>query len=228
MPDALLPSLPRRCRSSRLLRGAIVCGGLLPAIAVGMALLRFINLGVLAALAASRLLDHPIAIGELHVVVGQSLMVVLRGISLANVPDGSEREMAALRSLDAEIALLPLLAGRLQLTSLTIDSPTLLLERNKAGRGSWQFGSDATPIHSGIFAWPVRAALSIIVALTLRGGDVAFRTISGARLHIELHDVALHALAADQSLVIATEGAYDGAPIRLVVNGQSIDVTRNP
>ena len=224
----MLPPIPPRGRGLRLRRAAIVAGGVLLAIVLGLALLRFINLGPLGALAASRLLDRPTELGEMHIGIGRSISVELRDVRLANAPGGSQPAMAELRSLVAEIAPLPLLAGRVQVTSVTIDAPTVLLERAADGRGNWRFGAGAGPAHPGIAAPPVRAALPVITALTLRGGDLVFRTTSGARLHIELQDAELRAPAPDQPLALAADGAYNGAPIRLVISGQSMDELRDP
>lgn len=220
VPDGMPPSQPRRGLAFHLRRAAIVGGSLFLVFVLILVLLPFVNLGPLAARIASRLLDRPAAVDELHVVVGRSIGVELRGVRLSNPPGSSQPEMAALRALAATIALPPLLTGRLQFTSVTIDSPTILLGRDANGRGNWRFWPGAGPASPGTIAPAVRAALPIITALSLRGGDLVFRTTSGAMLHIELHDVVIRTPAPDRPIVLAAEGAYNGAPIRLVVSGQ--------
>jgi uncharacterized protein involved in outer membrane biogenesis len=194
--------------------------------------LRFVNLGPLVARAAGLALNRTVAIGDLHLVVHRSIRLSLRDARLANAPDGSQPDMATIGSLTVEIAILPLFAGRLQIESATIDSPTLFLGRDAAGRGNWQFGAavpKARPVQaSSPAAVPARAVPPVLHALDLRGGTIVYRTTSGALLRIELHDVGLRAPVPDQPLALAAKGAYNGTPIRLTVSGQSMDVLRDP
>ncbi len=228
VPDSVLPSKTQPSRGSGLRCAAIGGGGVLLAAVAALLVLPFINLGFLAAHAASTLLGRAVAIGELHVAVGRSIVFELRDVHLANAPGTSQVEMATLRALVAKLSFLPLLTGRLHFTSVTVDSPAVVLERDANGRGNWRFRPDARPANPGGVAPPIRAALPGVTALTLHDGDLVFATTSGARLHIELHDIVLRAPAPDQPVVIAAEGAYNRTPIRLVVSGQSMDLLHDP
>ena len=59
-------------------------------------------------------------------------------VSLANVDGGSEPDMLALDSLDIRVSLLPLLSGRLQVNSVSLVRPRILLEVLADGRANWR------------------------------------------------------------------------------------------
>ena len=60
-------------------------------------------------------------------------------VSLANVEGGSQPEMIALDALKIEVALLPLLGGQIQVQSVVLVEPQILLEVLPEGRANWDF-----------------------------------------------------------------------------------------
>ncbi|MSP81502.1 MAG: AsmA family protein [Alphaproteobacteria bacterium] len=65
--------------------------------------------------------------------------VTVTRVRLGNLPDAAAPDMVRLDSVDAELALRPLLAGRLQVVSLTLVQPVVTLERLADGRANWEF-----------------------------------------------------------------------------------------
>lgn len=66
-------------------------------------------------------------------------------VSLANVEGGSEPEMLTLETLEIRVSLLPLLGGHLQVTSVSLVEPRILLEELADGRNNWGFEPPAQP-----------------------------------------------------------------------------------
>ncbi|MFZ5790762.1 MAG: AsmA family protein [Pseudomonadota bacterium] len=64
----------------------------------------------------------------------------VKGVRFANAEGASAPDMATIDALDVQVAPLPLLSGKIQVTSLTLVKPTVLLERLADGRGNWQIG----------------------------------------------------------------------------------------
>ncbi|MDJ0895829.1 MAG: AsmA family protein, partial [Alphaproteobacteria bacterium] len=62
-------------------------------------------------------------------------------VALANAPGGSAEPMVTLDALDIRLALRPLLSGEIQVESLSLKRPRVLLERRADGSGNWQFGA---------------------------------------------------------------------------------------
>ena len=68
-----------------------------------------------------------------------------RDVALANFDGGSRPQMVTAQSIEAEVALLPLLSNRLDIPRLAIIKPDVLIETTQAGRGNWLFTKPATP-----------------------------------------------------------------------------------
>ena len=62
-------------------------------------------------------------------------------MALANFDGGSRPQMVTAQSIEAEVALLPLLSHRLDIHRLAIIKPDVLIETTQAGRGNWLFTS---------------------------------------------------------------------------------------
>lgn len=60
------------------------------------------------------------------------------GVRFANAEGGSAPDMATLEALDVRVAFMPLLQGNIQVESVSLVGPTILLERFPDGRGNWE------------------------------------------------------------------------------------------
>ncbi len=65
-----------------------------------------------------------------------------KGVRLANIDGGSEAAMMRLEALRVRVALMPLLRGKIQVVSVSLVNPTILLEVLADRRRNWDF---ATP-----------------------------------------------------------------------------------
>ncbi|MEP7312477.1 MAG: AsmA family protein [Pseudomonadota bacterium] len=77
--------------------------------------------------------------GNLGVDWGWSPKIHAEGLHLANASWSEQREMASVERVEAQIRILPLLIGRIDLNSLVADKPRLLIERSNKGAGNWDF-----------------------------------------------------------------------------------------
>ncbi|WP_230169348.1 AsmA family protein, partial [Roseomonas sp. CECT 9278] len=71
--------------------------------------------------------------------------VTVDGATLANLPGGSRPEMATIRRLDVQVALLPLLRGAVDIRAIAIEGADILLERTADGAPNWVFRAAPRP-----------------------------------------------------------------------------------
>ena len=75
--------------------------------------------------------------------VGYSLSlrptVAAEGIRFQNAPWGSRPDMATVKRVEIQIALLPLLSGNVEIRGLTLIEPDVLLEVGRDGAKNWEF-----------------------------------------------------------------------------------------
>jgi hypothetical protein len=77
--------------------------------------------------------------GNLAVDLGMQPTIRVDGIELGNATWSNQPLMARLERVEARIALLPLLYGRVDIPYLSLQRPNLLIERNRDAVGNWVF-----------------------------------------------------------------------------------------
>jgi AsmA protein len=59
-------------------------------------------------------------------------------LHLGNPPGYKERDFLSIKSFDARVKLIPLLSRNIQIERFVIDTPKVVLENSKEGRGNWE------------------------------------------------------------------------------------------
>ena len=95
-----------------------------------------------------------------------------RDVALANFDGGSRPQMVTAQSIEAEVALLPLLSNRLDIPWLAIIKPDVLIETTQAGRGNWLFTKPATPTAAAAPGKPMDIAVQ---SMTVEDGTLTWR-----------------------------------------------------
>jgi uncharacterized protein involved in outer membrane biogenesis len=125
----------------------ILVGGLLIAIAAGLASLPFVlNTAALRAYiahAASNAVARPVRFASLSVSAFPLPAVRLRGLEVAEDPAYGPRPFLTVGEGRIAIRLWPLLRGRVELATLTLDEPRIELADD--GRGRWNWASLGVP-----------------------------------------------------------------------------------
>lgn len=201
-------------RAKRVL-GALLA---LPPLALAAAalILPRLDLAPQAAARATAALGRDVAIESLRITPGLATTIEIRGLRLANIPNGSAPDMARLDRATATVALLPLLRGEVVLHDAVAEGLTLLLERDAERRRNWRFhGDPAGPATLPAAEPPDRGGLPRIGVIRLARSEVVYRTSGGAALRSAIASATLAAPAPDQPLILTADGTYNDAPIRL-------------
>jgi uncharacterized protein involved in outer membrane biogenesis len=114
---------------------------------------------------------------------------------LANLPGAGAADMARAKRVDLELALGPLIGGRIEVVDLTLIDPVIELERLKDGAANWQFTPEATPPAAAARSEPAgaegsgqaEAAIGTkgLRSITLANGALTYRDwASGAVEHL--------------------------------------------
>ncbi|MFO1056834.1 MAG: AsmA family protein [Dongiaceae bacterium] len=137
--------------------------------------------------------------------------VVVHDVKLANAPWGSRPDMAVIRTLEAELELLPLLSGQVKVDHVLLQGADILLETDKDGQGNWNLvPGDAAGAGGGAGAPPVIDRVSIADStLALRDGQ------SGQQHRLDLKALAVASTSVTSPVSVEAAGAVDGAPLTL-------------
>lgn len=81
--------------------------------------------------------------GHIGLRLGLHPALRVEDVAFANAPWGSRPQMATLAALEVEVAVLPLLSGRVQINRIVLVRPDILLETDAEGRGNWEIAAPA-------------------------------------------------------------------------------------
>ncbi len=77
--------------------------------------------------------------GDLSLSISSNPKLRVEGVTFANAPWGSNPEMIVLESLEAQVNLLPLVSGNIEINYINISGLDILLETNAKGKANWDF-----------------------------------------------------------------------------------------
>jgi uncharacterized protein involved in outer membrane biogenesis len=147
---------------------AIVCGLIGSAVAI---LESSIPRHLTESLASSKL-GRKVSMSHLEINLIPRLRVEARDLKIANMETGSTANMVELARGEAVIDRTALLAGRLDVLMVIVERPGIVLEKDKDGRGNWQFGDPDKAATDTAPDFPVRK-------LVVRQAQVVYRDPPG-------------------------------------------------
>jgi uncharacterized protein involved in outer membrane biogenesis len=161
--------------------------------------------------------------GPIHLTWSLWPTVALSNVALANPPGFSRPQMATLQRLDVQLAVLPLLHGRVDITRLVLEQPDILLETDAQGRPNWAFTPQpATSTGAPPGTAPKQAAEPnesdriSITGLRIDGGTLAMRDDrTGHAVTLAVQQMTATADSADGPLHLAMNATYNGTAFTL-------------
>ena len=152
--------------------------------------------------------------------------LLLNDARLGNLPGAATQEMARLRSLEARIALLPLLSGRVVVESFVLREPVVTLEVLADGRRNWLFDTESAAVPVGF--WddePLVAAESVqLQNAAIVNGTVIYRNaLTKAEERFEGVNARIVADSLAGPLRAAGEARIGGKPVRFTVAAGRFD-----
>jgi len=138
--------------------------------------------------------------------------VVLNDVALGNASWGSARDLVAVRRLELEVALLPLLSRRFELVEVVLIEPVIALETGAGGLKNWEVPRTAgAPANSG------EAAPSIpfgVGNFRITDGALTFRDgASGNVTRVAIAQMSAHARNAQSPIALTFRGTVDDVAV---------------
>lgn len=150
--------------------------------------------------------------GDLGVEISLNPAVAVGGVSFANADWGSRPDMVALDRFEAQIAVLPLLFGRLEIDRLVLVGADILLEVDEEGRANFDFGRStavATDGGAGKLEIPVGAR-----EVAIENSVVAYNDKStGASYRARIDHLTLKGEGLNDPVHLIFTGSYNEAPV---------------
>jgi len=83
--------------------------------------------------------------GDVKITAWPTLGAELGDVTFANAPDGKADNMASMKQLRAELAIMPLLSGEIRVAEFVLQEPVINLEVAANGAPNWQFDVPDAP-----------------------------------------------------------------------------------
>ena len=153
--------------------------------------------------------------GDLDLAFSPGPVVVVTGVNFANARWGSRFDMVKVARLEAEIALLPLIIGKVQVKRLVLVEPDILLETDNKRRGNWKLDiKDVNQLSQGsanrdIWALDIPEVRVERAHITYRDG------VSGQSKDFTIKDMSLRTHNIDSPISLNLVAIYDSKPIYL-------------
>jgi len=162
--------------------------------------------------------------GNLDLQISLSPSVAVEGVTFANADWGSQTDMVSLDSFAAEVKLLPLLTGDVQVKRVVLQGVTVLLETNSSGVPNWEFASaepsaDSTEETSG-----GDASIPVIHSVQVRDVRLIYKDgETGDSQNLALGVLELSSDGASSPMNLLLETVYNGEAFKITGTLGSVD-----
>ena len=167
--------------------------------------------------AVRRATGRELTLGRLHLSWSLTPTVVAEDVRLANPPGFSRPDLLRVARIEARVALLPLLSRRVELRSLALTGPDLLLEQNTAGQPNWRFDRPASerPPVPGPEQAPRGATQIDLRRLTVADGQLAVQRGAVEPIVLSIARALADSADPDAPLVVSAELRFRDVPFTL-------------
>jgi uncharacterized protein involved in outer membrane biogenesis len=135
--------------------------------------------------------------------------VAVHDVRLANAPWGSRPDMAQIKTLEAELEVIPLLSGQVKVDHVLLQGADILLETDKQGNGNWNLMPGGGGGLNGTAGAP-----PIIEKVSIESSTLALRDgATGQQHRLDIKTLSITSTAPTSPVSLEVAGALDGAPL---------------
>jgi uncharacterized protein involved in outer membrane biogenesis len=164
--------------------------------------------------------------GGVRLSLGLEPKLVLNDVHFGNAAWAKEKDLASVKQVEADVALLPLLQRRFEVIRLNLVDPVISLETGAGGKVNWEFGTGA-PAGPPIAAAGAGAASTLanfgIANVVIENGTLTVRDVSGTVTRITIDRFAAQARNSASPINAEFRGKVDDVPLSLSGNLGPID-----
>ena len=150
--------------------------------------------------------------GDIRLQLGLSTRLTVNDVQFANAEWGSRPDMVSVEQFTAEVVLLPLIGGELQINRLILSGADILLETDEQGRGNWEL---AAPGEARDGAGDP-GTVPQVGEITIERARIAYRDgRTGEITELELDEVRARASSLDAPVDLMLAGAWNGIDFKV-------------
>lgn len=157
--------------------------------------------------------------GDVELALSLTPALAVNDVTFANATWGSRPEMVKLKRLEAQVRLLPLISGRVEVDRIVLKGADILLETNDKGQPNWSFqaaagGATATAAPTG-GAPGGPTQLPVVRNVDIEDSQLVWRSgVTNDSKTIAIKSFTAAAASASSPIGIALDGSYNDNPIK--------------
>lgn len=157
--------------------------------------------------------------GDVELALSLTPALAVNDVTFANATWGSRPEMVKLKRLEAQVRLLPLISGRVEVDRIVLKGADILLETNDKGQPNWSFqaaagGATATAAPTG-GAQGGPTQLPVVRNVDIEDSQLVWRNgVTNDSKTIAIKSFTAAAASASSPIEIALDGSYNDNPIK--------------
>jgi uncharacterized protein involved in outer membrane biogenesis len=154
--------------------------------------------------------------GNITLKIGFAPTLVVENVSLQNASWGSQPEMASIKRFEVQVALFPLIFGRVDVERLILIDPDILIEISRSGQSNLGFLNKMASSKMKQEA-PTKERVELTInELRIEKGRITYRNEKLAKTYVvEVNSLAASASSADSPVKLNLKGAYNGKPFEV-------------
>ena len=155
--------------------------------------------------------------GGIDLKLGLTPKLVARDVRFGNAPWAKGPDMISAKSVEAQVALLPLLKRQFDLVRLNLVDPVIALETNPQGQGNWELA----PPKGGTGGAKAEASTEMFAIgdLAITHGTLTYRDgATGSETQVVIDTLTLQARDAQSPVNAEFRGTIDGIAVALTGN----------
>jgi hypothetical protein len=152
--------------------------------------------------------------GDFKVSLGFSPSISVNDVDFQNVPWGSRPEMAKVKRLEVQIALLPLIRREVQFKRLILVEPDILVETDRSARSNLEFKPGEKPKPEG----QEREGLTFLVfeEIRIEKGVVTYRDGKQGKTYFIIIDGLTASMPrGEKATNFSLKGTFNGQPLEI-------------
>jgi AsmA family protein len=163
--------------------------------------------------------------GDLNLEISLNPSIAVEGVTFANASWGSKPEMVSIKRFAAEVSIMPLLSGTLDIKRVVLEGVNVLAETDKSGKGNWVF--DTMPKKETAKkddGGSGEAVLPVVRMVSVKDVSISYKDgVTGEVYDLVVSNVSVQADGADSPLALDVAGSVNGQVFTVAGNVGTIN-----
>lgn len=153
--------------------------------------------------------------GDLNLEISLNPSIAVDGVTFANAPWASEGDMVSIKRFAAEVSLMPLIGGTIDIKRVILEGVSVNAETDKSGRGNWVFDSK-TEEKKETGDSGDDAVLPVVRMVSVKDVTISYKDgVTGQTYDLVVDVVDVQADGADAPLMVNIAGSVNGQQFKV-------------